>query len=66
MAYNIFRNLPAAIHPLFDRKMRKFYNGTSQVSSDFKNGNLYLEKGKFMPVIIVSCSGGKDSTFLVL
>ncbi len=48
--FNIFRELPACMHPLFDNKMRRYFK----------------ESGKPFPVVVLSLSGGKDSTYVLL
>lgn len=50
MAYNIWRNIPTAMHPMFDGKMAKYYR----------------DQDKPAPLVVLSCSYGKDSTYCLL
>ena len=50
MSYNIWRNLPADMHPMFDNKMLRWYE----------------ENERQRPLVVLSCSYGKDSTYCLL
>jgi len=50
MGYNIWRNLPADMHPMFDNKMMRWYE----------------ENDKHRSLVVLSCSYGKDSTYCLL
>lgn len=50
MGNNIWNHLPAAMHPMFDGKMDKYYR----------------DHGKRKPLVVLSCSYGKDSTYCLL
>jgi 3'-phosphoadenosine 5'-phosphosulfate sulfotransferase (PAPS reductase)/FAD synthetase len=50
MSFNIFRELPACMHQMFDNKMHRYFE----------------EQGKPFPLVVLNLSGGKDSTYCLL